>query len=357
MPLPAEAAKPSHPDFTPDGRHAVFGVSLRSDGDDMAVARLDGSGFRCLTCGLATLQGADRPLNAGQPLDVGKAFVFQDGRRVLIRQPGREDRGMNEVGDFNYGILECEPSLVDCDRREYLPVGLPTGGLTRGTQNREGRISYDGTLMAFTAVDGIEGARMVVGHLEREPSRYVVSDPRVLNPPFELGDDPAGWATAGPLYEFKRFSRDGRTITYAGAESALNFDTFELDLVTGERRRISFDDDWDEDAEVLAGGRFTLRASSRGLDRMDVFSQLPRPPFIEQAAFAQIGRFMLRTNRGCLNDPWLTSRAGERGSYGGQPVNLPLDRAWSPHPTYKASPDGTRVLFWSGCFPTVPGRA
>ena len=61
----------------------------------------------------------------------------------------------------------------------------------------------------------------------------------MLNPQFTLGNDSRDWALAGPLYEHKEFSPDGRYLTYASFAEAENYDSFELDLATGERRRFT----------------------------------------------------------------------------------------------------------------------
>jgi hypothetical protein len=352
VPLPAGLTGAAQPDWTPDGDHVVFVfTSEQEQSNQLAVIGTDGDGFRCLTCGLAQPADSARPATSSRRLDVGKPFVFSDGRRVLLRQPGREDNAEGPLAgpaaDYSYFVLECGPSLVDCRERRLLPLRLPAAGLTQGSQNREGRISPDMRWFAWTELTH-DGTRMTLARLVRAGDHYEVVDPRVLNPPFELGDSAEGWAVAGGYYEIKQFGQDGRTLTYAGAASASNFDSWELDIASGARRRLTTDIDWDEDAQISPDGRWIARFASRGLHRMDVFSLVPRPPFIEFATFAQVGRLMLnRENRFCLLEPWLMDRAGERGGYGGQPLNVPLERGWdSSHPVIRWHPDGTRLLFW-----------
>jgi hypothetical protein len=352
VPVPPGLTAAAQPDWTPDGDHLVFVFTSEEEPENqLGLIGVDGSGFRCLTCGLAQPPDPARPITTTRPLDLGKPFVFSDGKRVLLRQPGREDNTEGPLAgpaaDYSYFVLECEPSLLRCGDRRLLPLRLPAAGLTQGSQNREGRISPDTRYFAWTELTH-DGTRMTLARLVRAGDHYAVSDPRVVNPPFELGDSSEGWALAGGYYEIKQFGRDGRTLTYAGAASASNFDSWELDIGSGQRRRLTSDIDWDEDAQISPDGRWIARFSSRGLHRMDVFSLLPRPPFVEFATFAQIGRLMLnRENRFCLLEPWLTERGGERGGYGGQPLNIPLEPGWdSSHPVIRWHPEGTHVVFW-----------
>ena len=353
VPLPPGVTSMAFPAWAADGEHIVVGFTSVEEPDaQIAVVRPDGSGFRCLTCGLEQIVLPDRPFNAGRPLNLGKPFVFTDGKRVLVRQPGREDvrDTVNPIAgptaDYHYFVLECEPSVVDCDTPQLVPLELPGGGLTRGVQNREGRISPDTRWFAWTEVM-FDGTRMSLGRLVREANRYVVEGVRVLNPRFTLGSDSRDWAVAGPLYEHKEFSPDGRYLTYASFVEAENYDSFELDLLTGERRRLTTDIEWNENASISPDGRWFVNGSSRTKGRMAPFAQLPRPPFIDFAAYVLIGRFQLNDeNRTCLLDQWLVGRSGEAGSYFGQPLVTGLPPGWGTHGPGRWNPDGTRYVLW-----------
>lgn len=355
LPLPPGVSGMSHPDWTPDGEHLVFGFSSEdSAGLQFGLSADDGSGFRCLSCGLDQVLGADRPLNALRDLSLDKPYVFGDGRRVLGRIIGEKDRTPSPVNplsgptqDFNFVVLECAPSLLDCAERALVPIELPGGGLTRGVQNREARISPDSRLLAWTEVM-YDGTRMSLGRLVRGESSYTLEDVRVLNPPFELAPpDPEGFRVGGPLYELKNFAPDGRTLTYASFAEAENYDVWELNLATGERRRLTDDLEWNEGTTRSPDNGSFVNFSSRTRDRMTPFAQVPRPPFIDFPLYVLTGRFMLNAeNRKCLLSPWLFDSDGERGTYFGQPIDPDPPPGFAPHGNGPWSADGTKIVFW-----------
>ena len=353
--LPEGVSSMSFPAYLPDSRHLVFGfTSAAFPNGQLGVIADDGSGFACLTCGMEQVVRPDRPFNANRPLNVGKPFVFPDGKRVLVREPGREDLKDSTVpglpsgptADFNYFIFECAPSLVDCKQRALVPLELPGGGLTRLTQNREGRISPDGRRFAWTEVQ-TDGTKMSMGKLVRGDGVYTVDGVMVLNPQFTLGEKSGDFRLAAPLYELKAFDPDGKSVSYASFTDAENYDSYELDLRTGERRRLSTDIEWNEDSSLGPGGGWFINGSSRTRERMAPFSLLPRPPFVDFPVYVLIGRFQLADqNRTCLLEPWLVPRSGEEGSYFGQPVYFGGKKAWGSHGPSRWAPDGTKFVFW-----------
>jgi hypothetical protein len=206
-------------------------------------------------------------------------------------------------------------------------VEFPIDSITDGAQNREAKPDRTGHLVAWNEVRATEGTRVSVAKLVRRESDYVLTDQRVVNPAYKLGSGPGGWVHGGRFYEGGEWVDGGRVLKYQATGSALNYDTWTLDLQTGERRKLTNDLDYNETANYSPSSDWVLYSSARGLDRMDVFSQLQRPSFIDMVSFGQIGRISLFNNRRCMNERWIMSRetGQRRGGYAGQPLTLRTD--------------------------------
>ncbi|WP_372788607.1 hypothetical protein [Paraconexibacter sp.] len=307
----------------PDQEHILVQQTVGGS-PQLGVIPRTGGAFRCITCEVAS--------NASDP------DPFDDGRRILVRRPEGAGAAIDAAGDLSpvggglgdlqFSIIECAPSIADCDRVSVGAVTFPIDGLTEGAQIREVAPTPDGEWLKFNEVRTTEGERMTIGRLVREGNDWVVVEPRVLNPPFELADDAAGWIDAGRFYESgggpsgRSFSYDGRTLKYGATTTALNYDVWKLDLATGKRTRATTDVDYNEMSDTSPDGRWIAASSSRGLDRMDVFTEVVRPPFIDNVTFGQIGRIGLFNNRRCMNERWLwaTDPGQQAGGYSGQPV-------------------------------------
>jgi hypothetical protein len=350
--LPADLTQAFMPQWTPDGKHLLFpfvgtasagqpGAAPGSVPSQLGIVKPDGKGFRCLSCGTDSIQGLK-----AQPEGVfgfGKQFPFPDGKRVMVTvvPPG------GDTASFGYTVLECLPSIYDCKSHTVSSIRLPTESSEALVQNREGRISPDGRLFAWTEVRVDEGPVMAIGRLERTGDHYTVTDARSLNPPYTLNDQSAGWRLAGQQYELKRFSFNDHTLTFAGMNTTQNYDTFALDLRNGRIRKLTTSPEWDEDDQFSPNGKWLVQLSSHGLERMAPFTQVPRPPFIDFASFIQVGRFALQHLGvyGCMLEPWLMSSRGQVGPYYGQPLNVGLPKGWRSKAVTSWSPDGTRVAF------------
>ena len=306
--------------LAPDDEHVLVRIRDVDESQQIATMRLDGSDVRCVTCGaFARAPSAD---------------AFPDGRRLLVSV---SDSG---IGDIKHFVQECSPDLYHCRESTVLPVRFPIGGLVDGGQNRGVGIHPDGEHLKWSEVRLEDGERMAIGRLERRDIEYSVVEPRIVSPAFTL-DDRQGWLDGGRYYELGEWVDGGRTLKYGTTTTALNYDIWEVDLATGRRRQVTRDLDYNELYDASPDGRSLAYASARGLDRMDVFTQLVRPPYLDAVTFPQIGRVGLWNNRRCMNERWLMDRSGQRGSYAGQPVVTEDDwviRGWSWFP------DGTRAL-------------
>lgn len=349
VPTPAGLALGSAT-LAPGDRSVVVGGKVEGT-EQVGVIGLDGEGFRCLTCGLAK-----------QALDPDP---FDDGRRILVTgvQASRLDQilqglgGGAGLGDLQFSVLECAPSIEDCADRRIVPLDFPRDGLADGAQVREVAVSPDGTLVKWNEVLATSGERMVIGRLARTAKGYEAREPVVLNEPFTVDNRTESWQAAGRFFESgggasgRSFWDGGRTLKYNATSTALNYDLYELDLITGTRTRRTTDLDYNEMSDASPDGRWLSYASARGLDRMEVFTQLERPPFLDAVAFGALGRISLFSNRRCMNERWLMDREGQRGTYGGQPVVTEdgwVIRGW------RWFEDGTRALITEERIPNEP---
>jgi hypothetical protein len=340
LPLPPEVLTPSTSGtgdsrafggkLTPDERHAVVAVVV--DGRNQAgILGLEDGSFACVTCGAFERAAGLEP--------------FPDGTRALVNLGG------GGIGDIQFAVLECAPSLYDCRSRSTLPVRFPIRGIVQGAQNRGAQIHPDGVHLKWSEVRVEEGEIMTVGRLERTATQYTVVPLAVLNPAYAVGDDPDDWIAGGRYYELGEWIDGGAGIKYGTTTTAANYDVWELDLATGLRRQVTRDLDYNELYDGSPDGAWIAYSSARGLDRMDVFSQLVRPAFLEMVAFPAIGRVGLWNNRRCMNERWLMDRAGQRDGYAGQPIVIEENwviRGWSWFA------DGTRALAAEERLPNEP---
>jgi hypothetical protein len=241
-----------------------------------------------------------------------------------------------------WNVLECTPSLRDCDGSQLLPIQLPPP-TSRVLQYRVPWVSGDDAWLLWTEVRarGPGGNLSAIGRLVREADHYRVSDARVIAPPVApdaLGDDSAAWRNFTQPFELKLGAlRGGRDPFLAGAPSAGQYDTSVIDLETGEVRRLTHHADHDEGVRVSPDERWFVLQSARTDNRVEFLGLLPRPPFIDWTAFSLhfvaiagapgdgISPGSDPQERDCYVDPWLIDRWFERGPYLGQRLLRPED--------------------------------
>lgn len=343
VPLPAGYSSVSEPDWLPDGKHIVA-VHAAPDlaAPQLSVTRLNGSNPECVTCGLDTSVVPGAPDGAA----FGKPASFPDGKRLMVRLGLRPGGGGSVTQNFTYGVVECSPSLIDCEQRTLAPIIMPGGGVEQGTQNREARLSPDGRWLGWTEFN-MNGTAMSIGRLAKNNGQYLLENVKILNPSEPLGTNSAAWRAQAPYFELKNFTSNGKSVVYSATLDAANFDTWRVDLRTGKRTRITRGIDWEEDISDSPDGATYLQFSSRGFDRMPIFALMPRPNFIDFALFSWVGRYVLnQANRKCLLEPWLMNSGGERGTYFGQPVDPRPGTGWDNRTLGQWSPDGTKLLMW-----------
>ena len=275
VPLPPEVSSARAPAFVAaDGSDLLFSFTgVGAEQQELGYIRLDGSGFRCLSC--------DSSLSGHEPQP------FRDGRRVFLQQGENQSASQAE-----YVIVECRPSLADCRESSSKPVlGL---GDASSLQDRVPKLSPDEQWVLSTRIR-IDGFFMMLGRLVERDDHYQVEDLRVVNPPA----DPAKGeidqvSVAGTVYEAKGIGTDGRTMTFAATlGEAMNFDWFALDLPTGAVRRLTRDPDWDEGSQPSPGMRYFRGASARGREVTAALGNLPRPSIFDFALMGPVFNYYL----------------------------------------------------------------
>lgn len=334
IPLPAGYAA-STPIWTQDGRHLLF-----SSGGQLHTVEEDGSDLQCITCGLPN---DPRVVPAAQ-----EAFkdVFPDGRRVLW-------------GDFERAfVLECAPSVLQCDSRQLLRVdvseergtGLP--GLIDPLVLGSGvwHLAPDGVHLGWTA-SRLDTRPMLIGRLVRESDRYRATDIKTVNPPGPrngLDSNPVGWTNGGALYELKGFTDGGASVTFVTSRFEGNPDLYKTNLATGQMTRLTGHPDWDEDGGDSPDGELMMLHSDRGMHRVDAAGLLPRRSFVDYPISANAAIYYVGHDEGfqCDLQPWLLPASGDgEGRLLGQPLapyeggdlhpqnNVPGRGAWDPTST------------------------
>lgn len=326
VPLPPEVTEVQLPWWTVDGSRLVFSARIVGYGDlQIATIAPDGSDFHCLTCALAA---------PGDPPFM-KPFPMADGQRILVRL-GNQTPFTNSP----HGVLECLPSVLDCQTATILPIQLPALGDASLVQpQREFRVSPDGEHVAFTQVrnDPVGGQQFisVVGTLARFADHYDVVDPRVVS----------------PLGELKQFSRDNQSVYVAAFVTnpfgAGNSDALQIDLATGAvLGRVTKHPAYDEPVELSPDDQWFLVGSGRTAGLSESFSQLERPSLVSEA-IGNVTFFYFLTQRPALLEPWLVDRHGERDGYIGQPLKpLGTRDGWDGLMIPNWHPDGTRIVWY-----------
>ncbi len=329
--LPPIAGKHDGPKLLPDERHLL--VTFRDAGGDQQAAVSTLSPARSGVC----LAGEPRCLTCGQVSGGSKYEPFEDGRRLWFvhRSSGADDlQGLfldAATTDIPYSVLECSPSLYDCQQSQVLPVQFPIDSLLslpEGAQNREAQPDKHGEYVMWNEVRRSEGTRISLGRLQRRAQDYAVVEPRVIAPAYALDAGLDEWVQGSRFYENSHeFPVGNRYLAYRTTGSAMNYDVAEIDLRSGERRFVTRDIDYNELNYTSPDGALIAYSSAAGLDRMDLVSEPRRPPLLDFVAFGQVGRAYLFNNRLCMNELWLMDKArGQTADgYAGQPLVIEDD--------------------------------
>ena len=325
VPLPDSVASARNPSFTADGKAIVFSAT-EPGGSTVELFRMaaDGTDPTCLTC--------DLPARGDQPLL--KPFTFRDGKRILVRV-GEQSPVVNGT----HAVLECSPSVSDCETAQLVPIEVPaTADAALVQPQREFRIAPDGETVGFTQVrtdaDGGERFVSIVGMLRKDGDRYVVDDPRAIS---DLG-------------ELKNFTPDGKAALVSAfttlPDRAADPDVVAIDLASGDATDVTDNGDYDEDLAFAPDMRSYAVFSGRGQGLFETVAQVRRPNDIGPGLECLFG-YLFANRRKELLEPWLVPTGAEQEGEMGQLLNPgSLDAGWDGRTVASWSTDGTRVLFW-----------
>ncbi|MDX2168014.1 MAG: hypothetical protein SF182_13150 [Deltaproteobacteria bacterium] len=325
VPMPADVSAPQFPWWSADGNRLLFGARITGyDALQIATIAPDGGDFRCLTCPLAG--PGDPPLN--------KPIAFPDGKRVMLRVGTQ-----SVVAAADHAVLECTPSVVDCQSAALLPIVIPAADDPAIIQDqREFRVAPDNLHVGFTQARrdtrGTTGLVSIVGVLQRFDHHYEVADPRVVS----------------PIGELKEFSRDGQAVYVISIDgspvSTANSETVRVSLADGSITPVTRHPDYDEPVTFSADDAWHVIGSGRGSGLVATVAQVPRSPLIN-VPLVTVTKYFFLTALPPLIEPWLVDRYGERGDYIGQALHpTALAEGWDGKFIANWHPDGTRIVWW-----------
>lgn len=316
--LPAGITSARWPVFTNDSQHLLF-----LSASELWITDLGGVDAHCLSCGLV-----NDPKSPGE----GEITPFPDGKRVFFG-------GFVQPGASTMAVLECSPSVINCTSASILPVDFsnaqpkvigPGGAVNTPQTNLGGaaaaKLSQDGLHVGWSDIRTDNFETMVVATLQQSADKYIVTDPRVINPPAPTSVSDTNiehWSDSSALFEFKTFTHGGANATYveSGGPSMLNPDVWSINLATGQRTRITSNPDWDEDDAVSPDGKLLALWSNRTMHYVDwLAGLLPVRSFIDAPASTMTAT-AIGSNKLCHGPMWLLPSSGDQGgTIAGQPI-------------------------------------
>ncbi|RDH79826.1 hypothetical protein DVS77_05865 [Mycolicibacterium moriokaense] len=343
--MPDFVKNPANPRFSEDGQSIFFSGTPTAGGRaeiyQIDVNDVDGSTVQCVTCGATPTETAN----------LLKPVPFTDGTgRVLVLLT-------DSPAGPRYSVYEPAGYSGNAEARLVPVVTPPGGGLAVINQQREMRVSPDGTHVLFTRIvvgqtGGLQ-ALPIVGGLESDGMQYNVTDAVVV------------WPTG----EGKQWTPDGKgVIIQGGAIDAGNVDDIMVDLSgqTGEEElfpgssfrgiRVTGNLDYDEDIDMSPNGQWIAVGSTRGFEALTPMTRIQRqnflPVYVGAAVYAQYADNQVVN---VSNQTWAVAVQDDLNRENGIPLFVQDDPTtpgidegdgWAARSMPSWNADGTAVTFW-----------
>ncbi len=347
IPLPPGVVRAFAPIYTPDG--SKLAIAVRYDDGDTHAATMneDGSDFECHTCGLIDT------LPRGNQNGIG---FLADNNSLYLRDH----------------VLECSPSILDCQNPELIPVDPITTPYPQLFETTN-VISPDGVHIGVTKITTEILAMGVMGELNRVSDglgdRYEVINQKVIAGDRGLFGDPdehgnLTWLLNG-AGEVKRFMDRGASFAAIGIGGGGNFDVMKTDLSTGEVSRFTQHFSMDESVYESPDGEWAIVQTLRTSDRMDVFGLVPRPTLVSLGVAQGIGHYRNQqldfegseleagVDRRRFYGLTLLDKYGDRArsaeeGYVGQDLTVAPDNftEYNQHGSVGWHPGSNKIVFW-----------
>jgi hypothetical protein len=251
--------------YTPSGKVLVSYRPIgSSDERDLTLVVMDDDGRNART--IFRQRVPDRPKDNGV-----RFMTFPDNKRVFL-------------GDF---VLECAPSLDDCDTTALVSVQYPrevADGDHIAHRWSEMIVAPDNRHVAWTTLlTNYVAAPVLTGELQRTGTGYVIVNPHIVSTSDPFGPDPRHPDGVLPRTlrggEVKQFVRGGTALSLAGAVDRDIPDSVVQNLASGTVEAITHAPGYDETTIFSPDERLGLAMTTRFSPRTDpaILGLVPRP--------------------------------------------------------------------------------
>jgi hypothetical protein len=325
--------------YTPSGKILVSYADKGADKRHVSLAIMndDGSDLRPIFSQAVPAREKDNGI---------RFMVFPDNQRIFL-------------GDF---VIECAPSLDDCDNAELLLVEYPAqvaGGDHVAHRWSEMIIAPDNRHIAWTTLLSNYAALVFTGELRKEAGGYVVADPQIVSTVEPFEPDPKHPDGVIPRTirggEVKQFIHGGTALSMVGAIERDLPDSVVQHLATGEMEAITETPGYTETTIFSPDERLGITMTTRFSEKTDpaVLGLVPRP----YPAALNMGLNMfaytyavtgVRTERPGNVGPALINIDASRTQDGYMGTNLNTEEEWVFHSPMSWHPGGKKALWIEG---------